>query len=89
MLFFFLGLVTFRGALVDVSKLIAQLDRSDRARADTESRMVDLKNENVKLTDKYNKSNTIIKNLSSEIKECKDKLKNSEEMLDKVTVRPF
>lgn len=84
-----LGLVTFRGSLVDVSKLIAQLDRSDRARTDTESRMVDLKNENVKLSEKYNKSNIVIKNLTSEIKEFKEKLKNSEEMLEKVTVSTF
>lgn len=49
--------------------------------------MVDLKNENAKLSDKYNKSNSIIKNLTTEIKDCKEKLKLSEDNLEKVTVR--
>lgn len=84
-----LGLITFRGALVDVAKLIAQLDRSDRARIDTENRMVDLKNENTKLVEKYNKSNSTIRNLTTEIKECKDKLKNTEEAFEKTSVSKY
>ncbi|GJQ87233.1 hypothetical protein Trydic_g8462 [Trypoxylus dichotomus] len=79
------GLVTFRGALVDVAKLMAQLERSDKARIDTENKMVDLKNENTKLTEKNNKCNTTIKNLNSELKENKDKLKNTEDSLCRLT----
>ncbi|KAK9721231.1 LAIKA domain [Popillia japonica] len=75
------GLVTFRGALVDVAKLMAQLERSDKARIDTENKMVDLKSENTKLTEKNTKCNSTIKNLSSELKENKERLKTTEDHL--------
>lgn len=81
-----LGMVRFHGALVDVRKLMSQLERSDKARTDTETCMVDLKSENNKLLDKVNKSNSSIKHLNSELKEYKDKLKSNEELLSKVTV---
>lgn len=81
-----LGLVTFRGALVDVAKLMAQLERSDKARIDTENKMVDLKSENTKLTEKNTKCNSTIKNLSSELKENKERLKTTEEYLSRLTV---
>lgn len=76
----------FRGALVDVGKLMSQLERSDKARIDTEACMIDLKNENNKLLDKVNKSNASIKHLNTELKEYKDKLKLNEESLMRVTV---
>ncbi|KAI4460282.1 cell division cycle and apoptosis regulator protein [Holotrichia oblita] len=79
------GLVTFRGALVDVAKLMAQLERSDKARIDTENKMVDLKSENTKLTEKNNKCNSTIKSLSSELKENKERLKTTEEYLTRLT----
>ncbi|RZC40237.1 cell division cycle and apoptosis regulator protein 1-like, partial [Asbolus verrucosus] len=79
------GLVTFRGALVDVGKLMSQLERSEKARMETETRMVSLKNENNKLSDKYNKSNTTIKHLNSDLKEYKEKLRNTEDTLSRVT----
>lgn len=80
------GLVMFNGALVDVAKLMLQLERSDKARLDTESRMVDLKTENNKLSEKNNKSNTSIKILTGELKEYKEKLKICEDNLNRVTV---
>lgn len=83
---FLLGLVMFRGALVDVAKLMAQLDRSDKARIDTENKMVDLKNENIKLTDKNNKCNASIRTLNIDLKEHKDRLKSTEESLARLTV---
>lgn len=79
-------MVRFNGALVDVGKLMSQLERSDKARIDTEACMVDLKNENSKLLEKVNKSNSSIKHLNSELKEYKEKLKSNEESLVKVTV---
>ncbi|KAK5650094.1 hypothetical protein RI129_001123 [Pyrocoelia pectoralis] len=78
-------LVVFRGALVDVTKLMAQLERSDKARIETETRMIDLKNENSKITEKYNKSSSNIRCLNSELKEYKEKLKTSEESLVRIT----
>jgi hypothetical protein len=79
------GLVTFRGALVDVGKLMSQLERSEKARLETETRMVTLKNENNKLSEKYNKSNTTIKHLNSDLKEYKEKLRITEHSLSRVT----
>ncbi|XP_017775351.1 PREDICTED: cell division cycle and apoptosis regulator protein 1-like [Nicrophorus vespilloides] len=75
------GLVMFRGALVDVEKLMAQLERSDKARIDTETRMIDLKSENIKLLDKNNKCNANIKNLNTDLKDYKEKLKIAEDSL--------
>ncbi|KAF2900664.1 hypothetical protein ILUMI_05521 [Ignelater luminosus] len=75
------GLVMFRGAVVDVTKLMAQLERSDKARIETETRMIDLKTENTKITEKYNKSSSSIRSLNSELKEYKEKLKTSDESL--------
>ncbi|CAG9769282.1 unnamed protein product [Ceutorhynchus assimilis] len=75
------GLVVYRGAVVDVGKLLIQLDRSEKARIETEQYLVDLKNENQKLTDKYSKSSSTIKHLNSEVKEFKDKLRTCEDAL--------
>jgi predicted nuclease with TOPRIM domain len=72
--------------LVDVGKLMSQLERSEKARLETETRMVTLKNENNKLSEKYNKSNTTIKHLNSDLKEYKEKLRITEHSLSRVTV---
>lgn len=79
-------MVKYNGALVDVGKLMSQLERSEKARVDTEGCMVDLKNENGKLQEKVSKSSSSIKHLNSELKEYKEKLKTNEESLFKVTV---
>lgn len=79
-------MVKYNGALVDVGKLMSQLERSDKARIDTEACMVDLKSENTKLLEKVNKSNSSIKHLNSELKEYKEKLKTNEDSLSKITV---
>lgn len=82
----FVGLIKFRGALVDVAKLMAQLERVDKDRNEAEVRMVQLKAENTKLTEKYHKSNSTIKLLNADVKEYRDKLKSSEENLSRITV---
>ncbi|KAJ8976244.1 hypothetical protein NQ317_003587 [Molorchus minor] len=71
------GFVMFRGSLVDVSKLMSQLDRSERARIETEAKM--------KISEKYTKSNSNIRHLNSEVKEYKEKLRNSEDSLSRIT----
>lgn len=65
---------------------MAQLERSDKARIETEARMIDLKTENTKITEKYNKSSSSIRSLNSELKEYKEKLKTSEESLIRMSV---
>ncbi|XP_076250699.1 cell division cycle and apoptosis regulator protein 1-like [Rhynchophorus ferrugineus] len=77
------GLTVYRGAVVDIGKLLSQLERSEKARIETEQQMVDLKNENAKLSEKYSKSNSTIKHLTSEMKEYKDKLRNAEDALSR------
>lgn len=79
-------MVMYKGALVDVGRLMSQLERSDKARLDTEACMIDLKTENNKLSEKYNKSNNTIKHLNSELKEYKEKLRCSEDALIRTTV---
>lgn len=79
------GFVMFRGALVDVGKLLAQLDRSEKARLDTEARMMEMKADNSKLSDKYQRANGTVKNLSVDLKEYKEKLKVTEESLHRIT----
>ncbi|CAH1186773.1 unnamed protein product [Phyllotreta striolata] len=79
------GFVKFRGSVVDIGKLMSQLERSEKTRLETEARMVDLKSENQKLSEKYHKSNSTIKHLNSELREYKDKLRSSEEVLGKIS----
>lgn len=80
------GLIMFRGALIDVEKLLAQLERSEKARLATEARMIDLKSENSKLSEKNSKCNHLIKNLNSDLKDNKEKLKNTDDSLHRITV---
>ncbi|XP_023018304.1 cell division cycle and apoptosis regulator protein 1 [Leptinotarsa decemlineata] len=79
------GFAHYRGSLVDIGKLISQLERSEKTRIETEARMVDLKHENQKLSDKYSKSNSTIKHLNSEVKDYRERLRNTEDSLHKVT----
>ncbi|XP_056647234.1 cell division cycle and apoptosis regulator protein 1-like [Diorhabda sublineata] len=79
------GFVKFRGSIVDVGKLLEQLERSEQARIETEVRLTEIKNENQKLSDKYHKSNSTIKHLNSEVRDYRDKLRTSEDVLSKVT----
>lgn len=76
----------YQGALMDVKKLMQQLQRSEKARVDTETYMIELKNENNKLLDKNEKCCNIIKTISSELSEYKKKLQHSDESLVKMTV---
>lgn len=79
----------YQGAVVDIGKLLSQLDRSEKARIETEQCLVELKTENHKLSDKYAKSSSTIKHLNSEIKEYKDKLRSTEDVLGRSNVTIF
>ncbi|KAG5877922.1 hypothetical protein JTB14_020960 [Gonioctena quinquepunctata] len=79
------GFAHYKGSLVDISKLMSQLERSEKTRIETEARMVDLKNENQKFSDKYTKSNSTIKHLNSEVKDYREKLRTTEDALYKIT----
>lgn len=80
------GLVVYKGAVVDIAKLLTQLDRSEKARIETEQYLLDLKSENGKLTERHSKSSSTIKHLNSELKEYKEKLRNTEDSLGRSNV---
>lgn len=76
----------YQGALMDVGKLLQQLQRSEKARVDTETFMKELKTENNKLSEKNDKSASSIKSLTGELSDCKKKLHQTDESLVKMTV---
>lgn len=82
----FEGFVLFQGSVVDVSKLISQLERSENARVETEARMVTLKTDNQKLQDKNDRSNSTIKRLNTEVKDYREKLRSTEDTLGRISV---
>lgn len=83
---FFLGFVLFQESVVDVNKLISQLERSEKTRVETETRMVTLKTDNQRLQDKYDRSNSTIKRLNSEVKDYREKLRSTEDTLGRISV---
>lgn len=80
------GIVMYKGSLLDVEKLVSQLKRSEKARLDTEDRMMELQHELTVVNEKSTKQTTNIKGLSEDLKMYKDKLRNTEEKLKKVSV---
>ncbi|KAL1492187.1 hypothetical protein ABEB36_012671 [Hypothenemus hampei] len=74
-------LIMYQGAVIDIGKLLSQLDRCEKARIETEQILLDFKTENTKLSEKYSKSSSTIKHLNSEIKDYKEKLRNTEDSL--------
>lgn len=71
---------------MDVEKLVSQLKRSEKARLDTEARMMELQHELSSLGDKASKQGITIKDLSEDLKSYKDKLRNTDDKLKKVSV---
>lgn len=80
------GFVIYKGSLLDVEKLVSQLKRSENARVDTETRMIEIQHELSAISDKCNKQSSTIKDLSDDLRSYKDKLKNTDEKLKKVLV---
>ncbi|XP_018342853.1 PREDICTED: cell division cycle and apoptosis regulator protein 1-like [Trachymyrmex septentrionalis] len=79
------GIVTYKGSLLDVEKLVSQLKRSEKARLDTEDRMMELQHELTVVNEKSIKQTNSIKGLSEDLKMYKDKLRNSDEKLKKTS----
>lgn len=80
------GIVRYKGSLLDVEKLVIQLKRSEKARLDTEDRMMELQHDLSVVNEKSIKQTNSIKGLSEDLKMYKDKLRSSEEKLKKVSV---
>lgn len=79
-------MVMHKGALIDVDKLLQQLNRSEKAREETELRLAamtkshnDLQSSNIKFKDKF-------KDLQSELKSSNRKVSDSESSLSSANV---
>lgn len=83
------GIVLYKGSLLDVEKLVGQLKRSEKARLDTEDRMMEIQHELTVVNEKSIKQTNNIKSLSEDLKMYKDKLRSTEEKLKKVSVSIF
>ncbi|KOX75232.1 Cell division cycle and apoptosis regulator protein 1 [Melipona quadrifasciata] len=79
------GFVMYKGSLLDVEKLVSQLKRSEKARLDTEERLMELQHELCVVNEKSTKQTNNIKALSEDLKIYKDKLRNTDEKLRKVS----
>ena len=80
------GFVVYKGSLLDVEKLVNQLKRSENARVDTETRMLEIQHELTAISEKCGKQSNTIKDLSDDLRSYKDKLKNTDDKLKKVSV---
>ncbi|XP_034944335.1 cell division cycle and apoptosis regulator protein 1-like isoform X2 [Chelonus insularis] len=79
------GFVMYKGSLLDLEKLVSQLKRSEKARLDTETKMMEIQHELNAVNDKSHKQSSTIKDISDDLKIYKDKLRNTEEKLKKVS----
>lgn len=80
------SIIMYKGSLLDVEKLVSQLKRSEKARLDTEDRMMELQQELSVVNEKSVKQINNIKGLSEDLKIYKDKLRSTEEKFKKVSV---
>ncbi|XP_008204944.1 cell division cycle and apoptosis regulator protein 1 isoform X2 [Nasonia vitripennis] len=79
------GFIMFKGSLLDIEKLVSQLKRSENARVDTETRMMEIQRELSVVSEKSTKQSNTIKDLSDDLKMYKDRLRNADDKLKKVT----
>ena len=76
----------YKGGLLDVDKLMSQLKRSEKARTDTEQKMISLKQELTSVKDTATKSASTVKDLTSELRDIKEKLQLTEQNLAEAKV---
>jgi len=77
------GMILHKGALVDIDKLIQQLQRSEKARASTEQKLKDMQEELDQTKDMANTSEKTLSKVSNELHEYKKRLNVSEDSLKK------
>lgn len=81
------NMVMYKGALIDVEKLLQQLNRSEKAREETEIRLTELSKTHNELQSSNSKAKDKIKDLQSELKSCSRKATDSESSLNSANVR--
>lgn len=79
-------MVTYNGALIDVEKLLQQLNRSEKAREETEWRLSELNKAHAELQSSNSKSKDKIESLRSELKSCNRKMNDAESNLSSANV---
>ncbi|XP_011504659.1 PREDICTED: cell division cycle and apoptosis regulator protein 1-like [Ceratosolen solmsi marchali] len=79
------GFIMFKGSLLDIDKLVSQLKRSENARMDTEIKMIEIQHELTTVSEKSTKQSNNIKDLSDDLKLYKDRLRNADDKLKKIT----
>ncbi|KAG8261044.1 Cell division cycle and apoptosis regulator protein 1 [Homalodisca vitripennis] len=71
------GFVMFNGSLLDINKLQSQFKRSEETRVKTEKLLEKLRSDNANLKETTNRNVATIKKLSSELKDFKERLTNT------------
>lgn len=79
-------MVMHRGALIDVGKLLQQLNRSEKAREETELRLIELAKANGDLQSNSSKAKDKIKDLQSELKSYSRKINDADSNLSSANV---
>lgn len=79
-------MVMYNGALIDVEKLLQQLNRSEKAREETEWRLSELNKTHAELQSSNSKSKDKISELKSELKSCSRKMNDAESSLSSANV---
>lgn len=79
-------MVMYNGALINVEKLLQQLNRSEKAREETEFRLSELNRVHTELQSTSSKSKDKIKYLQSELKSCNRKMNDAESNLSSANV---
>lgn len=80
------GMVSYKGGLIDIEKLMEQMKRSETARDETEQLLVDLRKTNADLLASNTRSKDKIKDLQSSLKSSSRKLGDTEQQLSAVNV---
>lgn len=79
-------MVMHNGALIDIEKLLQQLNRSEKAREETEWRLSELNKAHTELQSSSSKAKDKIKDLQSELKSCNRKMNDAESSLSSANV---
>lgn len=80
------NMVMHNGALIDIGKLLQQLNRSEKAREETEVRLTELTRSHAELQASSSKAKDKIRDLQSELKSCNRKLGDTESGLGSTNV---
>lgn len=82
-------MVSYKGGLIDIEKLLEQMKRSEKARDETEQLLVDLRKTNTELVASNTRGKDKIKDLQSSLKSSNRKLNDTEQQLSTVNVCLF